>query len=226
MKIRLVIAWTLNSIALPLSLHAAVADSSAMPPLQSASGPELELKHPQTDIWQDGVGNGFKSGSQSLTLASGTGYGVRILGTKESHDMALASLSYGYMWGPVKGAGHWYKGNWELRGELWGAIQFDPSNQWAVGLTPHLRYNFATGTSLVPYLDVGAGLSATSIREPDLGQVFEFNLQAAGGVRWFITHDVALSLELRLLHLSDAGMTVPNLGVNNVSGLLGVSWFF
>jgi len=243
MMLRLVIAWVVTQpvsrlsrrvtytallaclLAPPLVASADESDAAGMHLITDKHGPELKLK-PETGIWQDGVGNGFNFGSHSLSLSSGAGYGVRILGSKQSHDMWLSSLSYGYTLSDVRGDGHWYKGNWELRGELWGGIQFDPSNEWVIGLTPHLRYNFATGTPLVPYVDLGAGVSATSIREPDLGQTFEFNLQAAGGVHWFISANLSLDLEARFLHLSDAGSTVPNLGANTVSGLLGISWFF
>ena len=130
------------------------------------------------------------------------------------------------MLGPVKGNGHWYRGNWELRGELFGGAQFSPRSDWVVGLTPHLRYNFATGTRLIPYVDAGAGVAATSIGPPDLSHTFEFNLQAATGARWFIKKNVALSLEARYLHLSCAGIDSPNLGVNNIGGMAGISWFF
>lgn len=98
----------------------------------------------------------------------------------------MTSLCYGDMWGAVKGTGHWYRSNWELRGELIGGAHFAPTNDWIAGMAPHLRYNIATGTSLVPFADLGAGLTATCIGPPDLSDYFEFNLQAAIGTRWFI----------------------------------------
>jgi lipid A 3-O-deacylase len=75
-------------------------------------------------------------------------------------------------------------------------------------------------------VDGGAGVTATSIGPPDLSHTFEFNLQAAAGVRWFLRDNLALGLEVRYLHLSCAGMYSPNLGLNNVNGMLGISWFF
>ena len=140
--------------------------------------------------------------------------------------MALASLSYGYMLVSVEGRGHWYSGNWELRGELFSGAQFSPSTEWLVGLTPHLRYNFATGTRWIPFLDIGAGVSATSIGPPDLSHYFEFNLQAATGVRWFIRDNLAFGVEARYLHMSCAGLSSPNLGLNNVGGMVSISRFF
>jgi hypothetical protein len=192
----------------------------------SASDAVLTLKPSNTSIWQNGIGDGFKPGIQSISFDVGAGYGVEILGGRESHDLALASLSYGDMLGSVEGEGHWYRGNWEFRGELFSGAQFSPTDEWLVGLTPHLRYNFATGTRWVPFVDLGAGVSATSIGPPDLSHYFEFNLQAATGVRWFIRNNVALSIEARYLHMSCAGLSTPNLGLNNVNGMVGISWFF
>jgi lipid A 3-O-deacylase len=179
-----------------------------------------------TNIWQNGVGNGFKAGTQSISLSLGAGYGLLILGSRQSHDLALAGISYGYMLGKTEGEGHWYRGNWELRGELISGGQFSPTSDWLVGITPHVRYNFATGTRWLPYVDLGAGVSATSIGPPDLSHYFEFNLQAATGVRWFVRDNVALGIEARYLHMSCADIHTPNLGLNNVNGMLSISWFF
>ncbi|MGC9941767.1 MAG: acyloxyacyl hydrolase [Verrucomicrobiota bacterium] len=177
-------------------------------------------------IWENGVGEGFKAGVQSVSLGLGAGYGLEILGSEQSHDLAYLSLSYGRMVGSVEGEGHFYRGNWELRGEVFSGGQFSPSAEGFVGITPHLRYNFATGTRWIPYVDVGAGVSATSIGPPDLSHIFEFNLQAATGVRWFIRDNLALGIEAKYLHMSCAGINTPNLGLNNVNGMLSATWFF
>ena len=210
-----------------LWLGAAQARSQPSPPNSStASDAVLTWKSSNTNIWENGIGEGFKPGTQSINLSTGAGYGVRIFGGRESHDLVLTSLSYGDMIGSVKGAGHWYRGNWEFRGELFSGAQFSPTEDWLVGLTPHLRYNFATGTRWIPYVDAGAGVSATSIGPPDLSHYFEFNLQAATGVRWFIRDNIALGIEVRYLHMSCADINRPNLGLNNVNGMAGITWFF
>lgn len=187
---------------------------------------ESTSKPSTSTIWQNRMGEGFIVGVQSISLEIGAGYGVKILGSRQSHDLALVSLSYGYMLGYLVGKNRWYAGNWEFRGELFSGAQFSPSTESLVGLTPHLRYNFATGTRWIPYVDIGAGVSATSIGPPDLSHTFEFNLQGATGVQWLIKDNVALSIEARYLHMSCAGMSSPNLGLNNVNGMVGITWFF
>ena len=196
--------------------------------LSSGAAPRRELgfESRSTNIWENGVGDGFRSGVESVGLSIGANYGVAMLGGRESHHLALASLSYGRVLGPVRGGRRWYRGNWELRGELFSGAEFSPDTEWLVGLTPHLRYNFATGTGWIPFVDLGAGVTATSIGPPDLSGTFEFNLQACGGTHWFIKEHVALTLEARYLHLSCARISNPNLGLNGVTGLVGLTFFF
>lgn len=66
--------------------------------------------------------------------------------------MGLASVSYGSILGPARGEGHWYHGNWEFQLELFAGAQFNQGQNWIVGLTPHVRYGFATGTCLIPFV--------------------------------------------------------------------------
>ena len=95
-----------------------------------------------------------------------------------------------------------------------------------MGLTPHLRYNLATGTRWVPFADLGAGVTASGIGPPDQSGTFEFNLQANVGTHWFVRDNLALTFEVGYLHMSCAGLHDPNLGVNTVKGMIGLTWFF
>jgi hypothetical protein len=110
------------------------------------SSSDLMLEPAHERIWENGVGEGFRSTAQSIGLSAGATYGLAAFGSREAHDLALVSLTYGHMLGHVCGEGHWYRGNPEFRVELFTGAQFSPSSEWLVGLTPHLRYNFATGT--------------------------------------------------------------------------------
>jgi len=38
--------------------------------------------------------------------------------------------------------------------------------------------------------------------------------------------NLALTSEVRYMHLSCAGISHPNLGMNNVVGMVGITWFF
>jgi lipid A 3-O-deacylase len=185
-----------------------------------------ELSASRSTIWEDGVGQGFRSTTHTFSVEAGVGVGMAAFGSTQAHDLALASLSYGHMWGPVLGKDHWYRGNFEYRIELFGGAQYSPSSDWLVGLTPHLRYNFATGSRWIPFVDGGAGVTATSISHPDLGGTFEFNLQPGIGMHWFVRDNLALTGEVKYMHMSCAGIDKPNLGLNDVIGWIGLTWFF
>jgi lipid A 3-O-deacylase len=176
-------------------------------------------------LWVDDVGNGFEAGANTFSASAVGGVGFKMFGSKEEHDLALLSLSYGRMLGGLHGKG-WYRGNYEFRLELFTGAQVSPSTEWMIGLTPHLRYDLATGTRWVPFADFGAGVSATSIGPPDLSGTFEFNLQAAFGTHYFFAKNLAGTVEARYLHMSCAGINHPNLGINSIMGVIGVSWLF
>lgn len=201
-------------------------DAVDMPETNAAGGTVPVLQAPPVSPWLNEVGAGFQPTAHTLAVELGAGPGFAAFGSRQAHDVALMSLSYGHMLGSVVGERHWYRGNWEWRGELFGGAEFSPDEEWILGLTPHLRYNFATGTRWVPFIDGGAGVTATGIGPPDLSNTFEFNLQATTGVHWFIRDRLAVTAEARYVHMSCAGISHPNLGLNSVLGMLGVTWFF
>lgn len=218
-----------GSLTAARAFCAATATVPPVPPVSesAAAAPDstFTLETPES-IWESGVGEGFRSKTQSFTVSAGGTYGIAAFGGQEQHHLALGSLTYGHMLGHVLGKDHWYRGNVELRLEVFSGAQVHPDTRWLVGLTPHLRYHFATGTRFIPFMDLGAGVTATSIGPPDLSGTFEFNLQAGTGLQWFVKDNVAISLEGRYLHLSCAHLHDPNLGLNGVTGLFGMSYYF
>lgn len=227
MKRSTVIRRTLGLVWLGLAIDLPAAEPlSAAPETNSLSATTLTLASGTASIWEQGVGQGFRARTQSVGLGLGAAYGFAAFGGLERHHFALASLTYGYMLGPTLASDHWFRGNFELRGELFGGAQFIPSTEWIIGLTPHLRYNFATGSRWLPFIDAGAGVTATGIGPPDLSGTFEFNLQAGVGVRWLVSDTVALDCEARLMHFSCAGIHQPNNGINAILGMLGFTKFF
>ena len=203
------------------SRHCACAQATS-----TNGAPPVLLESRSKSLWDSGVGQGFGSSAQTLSFEAGPLTGVRVFGGSLRHDLALLSLSYGHMLGHTVGRGTWHQGNWELRGELFGGAEYAPSSEWIIGLAPHLRYDFATGTHWVPFVDAGAGVTATSIGPPDLSNTFEFNLQASVGTHYFLRENVAVTIETRFMHVSCAGISSPNHGVNGVLATMGVAvWF-
>jgi lipid A 3-O-deacylase len=187
---------------------------------------EASLIHAGESIWPDGLGCGMRSGTTLVESSAGVMVGVKAFGSVQQHDLALATISYGWLLGETKAKNHWWRGNCELRLEFSGGAQYHPSTEWVLGLTPHLRYHFATGSRIIPFLDAGLGVSATSIGPPDLSGTFEFNTQGGGGIEWFLRENMALTLEGRYMHMSCAGINQPNLGMNGVILVAGLTWFY
>jgi lipid A 3-O-deacylase len=180
----------------------------------------------RSNIWKQGVGDGFNRNSHEAGFALGAGFGVRAITGTRAHDLALATVHYGWVFSDIAGEKHWYRGNWELLAEIFGGAQFSSRTAYVIGAAPILRYDFATGTSWVPFVDVGGGVSATDIGRPDLSTTFEFNVQGGAGWHWFWRDNAALTLQYRWLHLSNAGLKFPNLGANTSLFYAGLTWFF
>jgi hypothetical protein len=187
---------------------------------------ELSLRADPSSIWENGVGDGFRKGVTEAGVSLGIGLGSRSFGGKNAHDLALMRLSLGRMVTGILCEDKCYQGNFELIGELFGGGQFLPNEAYLIGLTGVVRYNFVTGTRLVPFVDGGAGVAVTDIDHPDLSTKFQFNTQAGLGVRWFIDSRTALTAQYRFIHISNAAIKHPNLGVNTSMFYAGINWMF
>jgi opacity protein-like surface antigen len=78
----------------------------------------------------------------------------------------------------------------------------------------------------VPYIQAGAGLTATDVNRELTGQTFNFNLDLGAGVRYFVTRNCSVNLEFRYQHISNAKLSDKDLGVNACGPMLGISFFF
>ena len=120
----------------------------------------------------------------------------------------------------------WNSGNWELLLEAFLGEQTSPGSAALVGITPVFRYNFATGTSWVPYVEAGAGATYSEIREGDLSTDFEFNVLWGVGARIYTSPRSSFNFGYRWLHVSNLGFSKPNKGVDAHVLTLGFSRAF
>ncbi len=209
---------------IPLALTGAALRASAEPSGIAGMDPAAR-SHASTPGQGDPYG-GFRAGRMSASFVVGAGPGAKIFGSHLAHDLAGASAQLGWVLTDVRAPGRWYAGNWELAAELFAGSQFNPDARYVVGLGPLLRYNFITGTPFVPFVGLGAGMAITDIGEPDLSTRYQFFPQFGFGTAYFLRGDMAVTAELRLLHLSNAGLETPNQGVNTFFLGLGFKWFF
>lgn len=184
-------------------------------------------KQPTTAIWLDDVpGNGFRRGVEEAGFALGGGVAAPRVGDKSLHYLELARFYYGWMFGGLKAADKWYRGNWEVLEEGFAGGQSSPAPHYLIGETTLLRYSLATGTRWMPFFDAGIGVSATDIGHPDLGTTFEFNGQVGPGINYFWSKDSAFTVQYHFTHLSNADMRPPNQGINEHLFYVGMAWYF
>jgi hypothetical protein len=73
------------------------AELSSQPPITNSNAePAIKLQPPAATLLQNGVGEGFRSTVQTLIVEVRVDLGVATLGSRQSHDIALISLSYGH----------------------------------------------------------------------------------------------------------------------------------
>jgi lipid A 3-O-deacylase len=141
-------------------------------------------------------------------------------------DYAFGGASAGYMVTHIHGSSI-FRGNLELAPELFAADVFDGPGNYVAGATLWIRYNFVQpGWRLVPYIQGGGGGTALDIPDKFDGKMYNWNLDAAIGLHYFILPNLTLNAEYRLQHISNADMWSHNVGVNTSGPAVGVSLFF
>ena len=144
---------------------------------------------------------------------------------RPTHNYAVGLFDVGYMLNNVNEWGV-ARGNFEGVGEFFAGAPFKGHGNYVVGGTLWLRYNFIQPEwKVVPYTQLGAGVGALDFDQRYYGQVFSFNLGVGVGFRYFLRSDLAINLEWRYQHMSNANTGPNNLGVNAQGVMLGVSWF-
>jgi lipid A 3-O-deacylase len=137
-----------------------------------------------------------------------------------------AGFRYGWILTNARGPGF-------LRGRFEYAIDavpmyviFMPTGAvYGTGLNPFaLKWNFDTSRRIAPYVDLGGGILVTSSQVPP--GISRVNFASGSGIGANIGHGKAhWSLELRWLHISDAGLTNENPGINIIQVRAGLGWF-
>lgn len=87
-----------------------------------------------------------------------------------------------------------------------------------------LKWDFATRGRIVPYLELNGGTLFTN-RDVPLGTT-NVNFTSAAAFGFHFLGKYAWSLEARYMHISDAGLSTPNPGINTVQVRLGIGKFW
>lgn len=97
---------------------------------------------------------------------------------------------------------------------------------YGAGVNPlGLKWNFATRASAVPYMEINGGTLFTNKDVPAGTSQVNFTSAAAFGVH-LLGKKYTWTLEVRYMHISNAGLTSPNPGINTVQVRLGIGKFW
>ena len=122
------------------------------------------------------------------------------------------------------------RGNFEWSADVipvYYVLQPAPAkNAYGAGFNPvNLKWNFTNSARTVPYLELGGGVLFTNTEVPVTTSKVNFLTHAALGFHFFVREKRALTMNVRYEHISNAGLAVPNPGVNTVQFQLGFNWF-
>lgn len=143
---------------------------------------------------------------------------------------ATGILSFGMRYGWVLTGTH---GPGPLRGRFEYAVDavpatlvFQGNTTFGTGLDPVvLKWNFDRRGRWAPYMEIDGGLLFTSDQVPPGTSNVNFTPGGALGVQFF-SHHWNPVLAVRYLHISNAGLSTPNPGINTVQVMLGLGRFF
>lgn len=168
---------------------------------------------------------GPEQGGHETQIWAGGGHSVA--GGRSGTGAFNAGLRYGWIISDLHLPGF-------LRGRFEYAVDavplflvFQPANTaYGVGFNPlGLKWNFERHGRFSPYLELGGGVLFTNHNVPTYTNDVNFTPSAAFG-----THVLGAkynwTVELRYLHISNAGLATPNPGINTVQIRLGVGKFY
>lgn len=165
-----------------------------------------------------------RQGDHELQLWTGGGPGVN--GGVGGLSTWNVGLRYGWILTGLHGPGF-------LRGQFEYAVDvvpvfwvFEPKGTaYGFVLDPVvLKWDFRERRQLIPYFEIGGGPLFTSRDVPPGISQINFASGAAIGL-YFPAGKFRWSAELRYMHISDAGLTSPNPGVNTIQVRLGLGVF-
>jgi Lipid A 3-O-deacylase (PagL) len=165
-----------------------------------------------------------EDGGHEIQLWTGGGHSVP--GGTSNTGVWNAGLRYGWILTSPHGPG-FLKGRFEYALDAVPLfLIFQPANTaYGAGFNPlNLKWNFATRGNIVPYLELSGGTLFSNHNVPTGTNDVNFTTSAALGTH-FLGSKQNWSIDVRYLHISNAGLAVPNPGLNTVQVRLGIGRF-
>ncbi|HEY1270909.1 MAG TPA: acyloxyacyl hydrolase [Terriglobales bacterium] len=165
-----------------------------------------------------------EKGGHEVQVWAGGGHSVSG-GTRDT-GVFNAGLRYGWVLTGEHGPS-FLKGSFEYAVDAVPVfLVLQPANTaYGFGVNPlGLKWNFAPRGRVLPYFELGGGTLFTTHKVPSGTSTVNFTSGAALGFH-HLGDRMAWSLDLRYVHISNAGLTSPNPGINTVQVRLGVGVF-
>lgn len=168
--------------------------------------------------------SGPEIGGHELQIWAGGGHSV----PGGTQDTSAANLGLRYGWiltnpllpGPLRG-------RFEYAVDAVPAfLIFQPgSTVYGAGVDPlNLKWNFSSFGRFVPYLELSGGVLFTNRETPAGTSKINFTPGAGFGAH-ILRRGWNWSAEMRYLHISNAGLTTPNPGINTLQIRVGLGRF-
>src|ERR1700741_1242688 len=160
------------------------------------------------------------SGGHELQLWTGGGHGIN--GSTSDTGVWNVGGRYGWILTDPVGPG-------PLRGRFEYAVDVVPvfwlfqknGTAYGFGLNPFaLKWNFIPHHNIAPYVDIGGGTLLHNIKGPPGASDLHFTTSPPLGVH-FLRSKYNWSAEVRFMHISNAGLSTPNPGINTIQVRLG-----
>jgi hypothetical protein len=99
-------------------------------------------------------------------------------------------------------------------------------NTYSAAFNPlNLKWNFTSSAHAIPYLELGGGVLFSNHVVPLNTSHVNFVTHATLGFQFFNNPRRAFTAGVRYEHISNAGLAVPNPGINTVQFQVGMNWF-
>ena len=113
--------------------------------------------------------------------------------------------------------------------EVFDALEAAPLTAEALGearaLNPFaLKWNFMPHRNVMPYIDIGGGTLFTNNQVPSGTSRVNFTTSGALGLH-FLRSKYNWNAEVRFMHISNAGLSTPNPGINTIQFRIGFGRF-
>ena len=125
--------------------------------------------------------------------------------------------------------GGWAKGTLQYTVEVYPLVVVTQptGNAYGGGFTPFmLTWNFTGAKKVAPFFEIGAGTLFTNRDVPINTNSVNFTPQGALGMHFFTREDRAVTGAIRYTHISNAGLSNRNAGINTTLQFrLQYTWF-